>query len=49
VHYSKVERGRDYGAEVEVLTGLKGGETVVVYPGDALPDGQQVDPVPAPK
>jgi RND family efflux transporter MFP subunit len=49
VHYRKVERGRDYGAEVEVLTGLDGGETVVVYPGDALPDGQQVDPVPAPK
>ncbi|HMC90460.1 MAG TPA: efflux RND transporter periplasmic adaptor subunit [Gemmataceae bacterium] len=49
VHYRKVERGRDYGAEVEVLTGLDGGETVVVYPGDALPEGQEVEPVPAPK
>jgi RND family efflux transporter MFP subunit len=49
VHYQKVERGRDYGAEVEVVTGLAGGETVVVYPGDALPDGQEVEPVAAPK
>ena len=49
VHYHKVDRGRDYGAEVEVLTGLTGGETVVVYPGDALPEGQEVEPVPAPK
>jgi RND family efflux transporter MFP subunit len=49
VHYHKVERGRDFGAEVEVLTGLTGGETVVVYPGDALPEGQEVEPVPAPK
>ncbi len=49
VHYHKVERGRDYGAEVEVLTGLNGGETIVVYPGDALPEGQEVEPVPAPK
>jgi hypothetical protein len=44
-----VERGRDYGAEVEILTGLDGGETIVVYPGDALPEGQEVEPVPAPK
>ncbi len=49
VHYRKVERGRDYGAEVEILTGLDGGEAVVVYPGDALPEGQEVEPVPAPK
>jgi RND family efflux transporter MFP subunit len=49
VHYRKVERGRDYGAEIEILTGLDGGETVVVYPGDALPEGQEVEPVPAPK
>jgi RND family efflux transporter MFP subunit len=49
VHYREVGRGRDYGAEVEILTGLEGGETVVVYPGDALPEGQQVEPVAAPK
>ncbi len=49
MHYRKVERGRDYGAEVEVLTGLDGGETVAVYPGDALLDGQDVEPVPGTK
>ena len=45
VHYRKVIRGRDYGADVEVVNGLDGGETVVVYPGDALAEGQQVEPV----
>jgi len=49
VHYRMVTRGRDYGAEVEIVTGLTGAETVVVYPGDALPEGQEVEPVPAPK
>jgi RND family efflux transporter MFP subunit len=46
VHYRKVQTGRDYGAEVEVVTGLEGGETVVVHPGDALAEGQQVEPAP---
>jgi RND family efflux transporter MFP subunit len=46
VRYQKVQVGRDFGAEVEVVTGLKGGETVIVHPGDALPEGQQVEPVP---
>jgi RND family efflux transporter MFP subunit len=44
VRYRKVQLGRDYGAEVEVVTGLEGGETVVVHPGDALTEGQQVEP-----
>ncbi len=47
VHYRKVQTGRDFGIEVEVIAGLEGGETVVVYPGDALPDGNQVVPIPA--
>jgi RND family efflux transporter MFP subunit len=47
VHYRKVKTGRDFGIEVEVLAGLEGGETVVVYPGDALPEGKQVVPTPA--
>jgi RND family efflux transporter MFP subunit len=49
VHYQKVARGRDYGAEVEIVAGLKGSETIVVHPGDELPEGQQVDPVAAAK
>ena len=43
VHYRKVETGRDLGLEIEVISGLEGGETVVVHPGDALAEGQQVE------
>ena len=49
VHYRTVQLGRDYGAEVEVVTGLEGGETVIVRPGDALPEGQKVELAPAAK
>jgi len=42
VHYRKVELGHDFGAEVEVTVGLKGGERVVVHPGDALAEGTVV-------
>jgi RND family efflux transporter MFP subunit len=49
VHYRKVQVGRDYGAEVEIVSGLEGGETVIVRPGDALTEGQKVDPAPAAK
>lgn len=45
VTYRNIELGRDYGAEVEVIDGLKAGETVVVHPGDDLPDGTVVEPV----
>jgi RND family efflux transporter MFP subunit len=48
VRYRTVELGRDYGAEVEVLSGLNDGDTVVVHPGDALPEGTVVDPVALP-
>jgi RND family efflux transporter MFP subunit len=46
VHYRKVEVARDFGAEIEVITGLQGGETIVVHPGDALKEGEQVEAVP---
>jgi RND family efflux transporter MFP subunit len=49
VHYRDVELGRDYGAEVQVLAGLKEGEQVVVHPGDDIPEGTAVEPVPLPK
>ena len=45
VHYRAVELGRDYGNEIEVLSGLKPDETVVVHPGDDLPEGTVVEPV----
>ena len=45
VRYRKVRLGRDFGIDVEVVSGLEGGETVIVHPGDALPEGQKVEPV----
>ncbi len=48
VRYRPVQLGRDYGAELEVTVGLAPGETVVVHPGDDLPDGTVIEPVPAP-
>jgi RND family efflux transporter MFP subunit len=47
-HYRPVQLGRDYGAEVEVVAGVQEGETVVVHPGDDLPDGTTVEPVAVP-
>jgi RND family efflux transporter MFP subunit len=49
VHYRTVELGRDFGAEIQVIAGLKPGEIVLVHPGDDLPEGTVVDPVPMPK
>jgi RND family efflux transporter MFP subunit len=49
VQYRTVELGRDYGAEIEILSGIKAGESVVVHPGDDLPEGTAVDPVPLSK
>ena len=39
--------GRDFGSTVEVVSGLTGGEAVVVNPPDSLADGQAVTVVPA--
>jgi multidrug efflux pump subunit AcrA (membrane-fusion protein) len=46
VHYRTVQLGRDYGATVEVTSGLNPGDTVAVHPGDDLPEGTVVEPVP---
>jgi RND family efflux transporter MFP subunit len=37
-----VTLGRDFGTTVEVVSGLKGGESVVINPPDSLADGQAV-------
>jgi RND family efflux transporter MFP subunit len=49
VHYRDVQLGRDFGDEIEVLSGLSAGDTVVVHPGDDIPEGTAVEPVPLPK
>ncbi len=43
VHYRKVVTGRDLGLQIEVISGLEDGDTVVVHPGDSLAEGQQVE------
>jgi RND family efflux transporter MFP subunit len=48
VQYRSVQLGRDFGAEIQVIAGLNAGETVVVHPGDDLPEGTAVEPVPLP-
>jgi RND family efflux transporter MFP subunit len=45
VRYRAVTVGRDLGTTVELTTGLAGGETLVVRPGDDLPDGTPVEAV----
>ena len=49
VQYRTVQLGRDFGAEIAVLDGLKLGETVVIHPGDDIPEGAAVEPIPLPK
>jgi multidrug efflux pump subunit AcrA (membrane-fusion protein) len=44
VRYRDVKLGRDFGEEVEVLSGLKAGQRVIVYPGDDLPEGTTIKP-----
>jgi RND family efflux transporter MFP subunit len=48
VHYRNVQLGRDFGSETEVVAGLEAGETVVVHPGDDLPEGIEIEPVDLP-
>jgi multidrug efflux pump subunit AcrA (membrane-fusion protein) len=45
VSRSVVTVGRDHREAVEVLVGLTAGDTVIVHPGDDLPEGTVVDPV----
>ena len=41
-HYQAVEVGRDFGKEVEILSGLDGSEAVIATPSDALHEGRRV-------
>lgn len=45
-HYQQITMGRDYGDEVEIRVGLKGGETVIVSPSDDLQEGEAVESQP---
>jgi RND family efflux transporter MFP subunit len=42
VHMARITPGRDYGTTVEVLAGLKPGESIIGNPPDSLTDGEEV-------
>jgi len=44
VHLQQVTVGRDYGTETEVLSGLQGGELVIINPTDDIREGVRVKP-----
>ncbi len=49
VHMQEVQVGRDYGQEIEVVSGLQGWEYIVLNPGDEIEEGVLVHPVAAPE
>jgi len=43
IHLQRIELGRDHGATIEVLSGLSGGEALVVNPAEILTEGTAVE------
>ena len=43
-HFRPIVLGRDFGTQIEVTSGLKPGDTVVLSPGDAVVDNGKVQP-----
>ncbi len=49
IHLQEIRVGRDYGREIEVVSGLTGSESLVLNPGDEIEEGVVVQPVTKPK
>lgn len=45
VHFRKVTVGHDNGASIEILSGLRSGEAVIINPNDMTFEGERVNPV----
>ena len=45
VHFQRVVVGRDYGSQIEILSGLNAGQRVIANPNDAVQEGVKVHPV----
>jgi RND family efflux transporter MFP subunit len=45
VHLQNIQVGRDYGTQIEVITGLREGDTILANPGDMAREGIKVDPI----
>jgi multidrug efflux pump subunit AcrA (membrane-fusion protein) len=48
VHVHKVDIGRDLGGQLEIASGIKTGDKVIINPSDLIQDGITVYPVLAP-
>jgi RND family efflux transporter MFP subunit len=44
VHLQRIEVGRDYGDRLEVVNGLKDGDTIIPNPGDMAHEGLKIEP-----
>jgi RND family efflux transporter MFP subunit len=52
VHLQRITQGRDFGREIEVLSGVDANDTLIVNPPDSISEGMQVrvlNPTPAPE
>jgi RND family efflux transporter MFP subunit len=49
VHLQRIQVGRDYGDNLEVINGLQLGDMLIANPGDAVLEGVKVEPVPVEK
>jgi multidrug efflux pump subunit AcrA (membrane-fusion protein) len=45
VHFQHVVIGRDYGSNIEILSGLSDGQQVIANPNDSVQEGVKVHPV----
>jgi RND family efflux transporter MFP subunit len=45
VHFQPVVVGRDFGSQIEILSGLSAGQRVIANPNDAVQEGVKVHPV----
>ncbi len=47
IHLQRVEIGLDYGKQVEIISGLKNNDRIVIIPSDGIHEGTKVDPTDA--
>jgi RND family efflux transporter MFP subunit len=45
VHFQRVVIGRDFGSQIEILSGLAAGQRVIANPNDSVQEGVKVHPV----
>ena len=48
VHLKSITQGRDFGTEIEVLTGIDAADTLIVNPPDSIAEGMPVRVAPPP-